>query len=706
MPRRAPSSPGSGHGGNNGIIVVKKKAFLAALFVILAVALPAAPPDRPNLPERYQKWLDEEVVYIITPVERDVFLKLRTDRERDLFLDAFWKHRDPTPDTPENEFKTEHYRRIAYANQYLGRDAPFPGWKTDRGRMRILLGEPQEIQQFAGKSGIYDCETWFYQGKTDQGLPAGFYLLFFKEHGQGMSRLYSPTHDGPQALLSGYNSIQNNDLKAYQTLYDIDPSLAGIAMNLVPGESQGALGRPSMASDMLIQRIESLGSRTVVDKYARKFLEYKDVVEVEYSANYLDCDSLIKVFEAAPGLSFVHYAIEPQRLSVDQYETKMYTTLKVNGRVTTLDGRLVYQYDKDFPIDMPEARMIELSRSPFDLNDVFPLVPGDYKVSILVKNAASKEFMSIEQAVRIPHGGTGPRMAQPVLGYKVVRLGASERKVKAFRVGPYQVYCQPGRIFTVSDTLAVAFQLNGLSADLARDGQVKISFLKDDQPFRELVRKPSDYPDLPTALEEVPLTAFPPAHYKVRVSLDAGGAEAVAANEEFDVTFAPSVGRPWSSSRVLPEPGDPIYSRIIGSQLFNLGRYEEARALLEQAFAARPDSAETALGLAQAYLALDDPAKAVRVLTPFVGRPEGVSYEMLMLAGEALRKAGDFARAIEVLDRAVSHYGVNASVLKALGESYLGLGKRAEALAAFEKSLQLSPDQPEVRAKVDELKKK
>jgi Flp pilus assembly protein TadD len=77
-----------------------------------------------------------------------------------------------------------------------------------------------------------------------------------------------------------------------------------------------------------------------------------------------------------------------------------------------------------------------------------------------------------------------------------------------------------------------------------------------------------------------------------------------------------------------------------------------------------------------------------------------------LLAGEALRKAGNFARAIEVLDRAVSHYGVNASVLKALGESYLGLGKRAEALAAFEKSLQLSPDQPEVRAKVEELKKK
>jgi Flp pilus assembly protein TadD len=74
--------------------------------------------------------------------------------------------------------------------------------------------------------------------------------------------------------------------------------------------------------------------------------------------------------------------------------------------------------------------------------------------------------------------------------------------------------------------------------------------------------------------------------------------------------------------------------------------------------------------------------------------------------GEALRKAGDFARAVEVLDQAVSHYGVNASVLNAIGESYLGLGKRAEALASFEKSLQLSPEQPEVRKKVEEMRKR
>ncbi len=684
---------------------MKKSLLVPVLSLVLSAALSAAA-DRPKLPERYQKWLAEEVVYIITPTERDVFLKLGSDRERDLFIDAFWKHRDPTPETAENEFKTEHFRRIAYAKQYLGRDAPFPGWRTDRGRMYILLGEPQEIQRFPAKDGIYDCETWFYQGKTDLGLPAGFYLLFFKEHGEGTYKLYSPANDGPQALLSGYSSAQSDSLSAYKALYDIEPVLAGISMNLIPGESTGVLGRPSLASDLLIQRIETLPSRTVEERYARKFLEYKDRVEVEYSANYLDSDAIVKVFEESPGRSFVHYAIEPQRLSVDQYQDKMSTTLRVTGRVTTLDGRLVYQYDKNVQIDMPEARMKELSRSPFDLHEIFPLIPGDYKLSVLVKNEASKEFMSVEQAVRVPPGGPGLRMAQPVLGYKVVRLDAGQRKVKAFRVGPYQVFCQPGRIFAAGDTLAVVFQLAGLSEEAARDGQVRIAFSRDDRPLREVVRKLSEYPDLPTAVEEIPLADFAPAHYKVRVSFLSAGIEAVGANEEFDVTFAPSVGRPWFSSRVLPEPGDAVYLRITGAQLSNLGRFEEARAVLEQALAAKPDSPETAFELAKAYLALEDPAKAARTLAPFLERAEGVTYEMNMLAGEAFRRSGDFGRAVQVLERTISHYGVNAAVLNALGESYLGWGKRAEALAAFEKSLQLSSDQPGVRKKVEELKVK
>lgn len=687
---------------------VKKAAVCLTVLALFAFscALFAASADAPKLPERFRKWLDEDVAYIITPVEKDVFLKLQTDRERDTFIEAFWKHRDPTPDSPENEFKTEHYRRLAYANQRLGWEATIPGWKTDRGRMYILLGEPREIQRFQGKSGLCDCESWFYQGKTDLGLPAGFYLLFFREQGQGPYRLYSPLQDGPLALMTAYSGDPADYLQAAQALQNIEPTLAAIALSLVPGEDSGALGRPSMASDLLIQRIETLPSRTVRDEYARKFLEYKDLVSVEYTANYLASDSVIKIFRGPTGLYFVHYAVEPQRLSVNQYGTKFSTILRVNGRVTTLDGRLVYQYEKSVSLDMPESQMAGLSHAPFDYHDVFPLVPGTYKLSVLITNDASKEFTSVEKVIHIPPRAAAVALTQPVLGYKVTRLDPSQTKITAFRLGPYQIDCQPGRIFTASDTLAVAFQVNDLSPELARGGRIRVAFFKEGRPFREIMHRPSDFPDLPNILEEVRLADFAPAHYRVRVSVLDGGSEVASSEEEFDLTFAAAVARPWYLSRVLPAAGDPVYSLITGAQLFNLGRYEEAEVCIERAYGGMPGSPEAAKALAQVYVALGEFPKAVQVLGPFLGRPEGVPYEMYVLAGEAYRKSGDFAKAVDTLNRAVARYGVNASLLNALGESYMGLGKSAEALASFEKSLEISPNQPGVKKRVDELEKK
>ncbi|GAH08731.1 unnamed protein product, partial [marine sediment metagenome] len=98
-----------------------------------------------DLPPSYRKWLEEEVVYIITPKEKEVFLQLEGDRERDMFVDAFWKVRDPEPSTPKNEFREEHYGRINYANLWFGRGTPTQGWRTDMGRIHIILGEPNSI---------------------------------------------------------------------------------------------------------------------------------------------------------------------------------------------------------------------------------------------------------------------------------------------------------------------------------------------------------------------------------------------------------------------------------------------------------------------------------------------------------------------------------------------------------------------------------
>src|SRR6266481_2075142 len=121
----------------------------------------------------YKKWLNEDVAYIITDEERAAFKQLSNDEERDNFIEAFWQRRDPTPDTVENEFKEEHYRRIAYANERFS--SGIPGWRTDRGRIYIMWGKPDQIESHSagstynrpmteggGQTTVYGFDDWTY----------------------------------------------------------------------------------------------------------------------------------------------------------------------------------------------------------------------------------------------------------------------------------------------------------------------------------------------------------------------------------------------------------------------------------------------------------------------------------------------------------------------------------------------------------------
>ena len=112
----------------------------------------------------YQKWLDEDVVYIITSEERAQYLRLTNNKDRDQFIVQFWLRRDPTPGTPENEFKEEHYRRIAFANIHFADSVA--GWRTDRGRIYILNGPPEETEMLSpslSTGPIHATQTWHYK---------------------------------------------------------------------------------------------------------------------------------------------------------------------------------------------------------------------------------------------------------------------------------------------------------------------------------------------------------------------------------------------------------------------------------------------------------------------------------------------------------------------------------------------------------------
>ena len=121
------------------------------------------PPVESQNVSPYTKWLNEDVAYIVNDQERIVFRELRTDEERNHFIEQFWLRRDPTPGTPENEYKEEHYRRIQYANDHFG--STVPGWKTDRGRIYIVFGPPDERHEYRNGDATtpYPLDRWKYR---------------------------------------------------------------------------------------------------------------------------------------------------------------------------------------------------------------------------------------------------------------------------------------------------------------------------------------------------------------------------------------------------------------------------------------------------------------------------------------------------------------------------------------------------------------
>ncbi len=164
---------------------------------------------KPELNKAYKDWLEKDVAYIITDEERKAFKKLQTDDERERFIEEFWRRRDPDPDTDENEYREEYYERIAYANEHFA--SGIPGWKTDRGRIYIMWGKPDETESHpsggaynresyegGGSTSTYPFERWFYRYLA--GVGSGIEIEFVDPTGSGEYRI-ARNPDEKDALL-------------------------------------------------------------------------------------------------------------------------------------------------------------------------------------------------------------------------------------------------------------------------------------------------------------------------------------------------------------------------------------------------------------------------------------------------------------------------------------------------------------------------
>ena len=670
------------------ILAVVVPVFVCGLFLIAS-----------GLPERYRKWLEEEVAYIITAKEKEVFLKLQTDRERDVFIESFWKQRDPSPGTPGNEFREEHYRRLNYANQYFGRGTGKPGWKTDQGRIYIILGPPNNIETYENIMGVYPAQVWFYYGDPNQGLPPGFNLIFFKKEGTGEYILYSPSDHGPQALVADYMYDARDARDAYERLYQLSPQLAQQSLSLIPGEKVEP-GVINLVSNRLLATIMSLPQKKVEDAYAEAWFRHKDMIEVEYSTNYIQTDYDLWVVCSQDGHYLIHYAVEPAKISVEQDSNQYLVKFDLNGRISDDRGQTVFQFEKSLPLNLSREELAEMGKRAISLQDVFPLIPGSYTFDLLIKNPLSREFSSVTRKLYLPAEIKNPEISQILLAYGT--LDNREGKgIAPYQIGSTQLLTRCRKSYPNTDSLVACLQIAGLSQEAKKKAILKMTLTTDSQVVYSQEIGPDNILIGSYYLVTIPLSSFRPGYYNLIADLIIDGQLQDSRQAMLEISPLNSIPAPILISRANLTESE--LSLLTGIQYLNTGDLQKALQLLSRAYDLQPGE-RSVLAYGQALFRSGEFKRVVELLKPY-DRPEAPA-ELLSLLGRSFHSLNQSEEAINYYEKYLNRFGVNLEILNYLGSCYYQLGDKERALNLWERSLDLDPNQKRLKELVDSLKKK
>jgi tetratricopeptide (TPR) repeat protein len=481
---------------------------------------------------------------------------------------------------------------------------------------------------------------------------------------------------------------------------DVDPAIADASLSFLPEESGGRIISPSIASEVLVTaKIPAIPRETVKDTYAEKLLAYKDIIEVDYTANYIENEAYAAVLIDKSGIAFVHYLIEPSKLTFLQVGDRYRANLEVNGQVTDAEGNTVYQYDRSIPIDFSREQVDAVRTKLFSFQDIFPLVAGNYKFNVLLKNTISKQFTSFERNITVPRI-SAPRLGRLILANKVVRNSAYRGQNKPFLVGNTQIVPSPRNDFSSQDNLYVYFQLLGLSEDLMGRGNLQFAIFKDKEKVSSLTMPLSEYPDKANILQEFSLANLAPSYYVMKVSLlDESQKEVLSEEANFVLSHLAALPRPWVLSIPLPPSADPVFANILGNQFLHLNDRATAKRLLAEAHHKNPARSQYALDYCRVLLADGDYQEVKTVAAPFLQTEQ--KYDFLISLGQACQGLGELAEAVAHYKDYLAYYGANINVLNAIGDCYVQLGNPEEARVAWEKSLEVSSDQKDIRTKLE-----
>jgi GWxTD domain-containing protein len=498
----------------------------------------------------YKKWLQEEVVWIISRKERDRFLALKTEAEKEAFIQEFWDRRDPTPSTPRNEYKEEHYRRFEYALEKFQEGVP--GWRTDRGRVYIIHGPPDREYFISSQARLSlgpmsDSQSrmpntiiWSYHGNPNGKYYRGELNLIFQpsagptkqnfaldesataqQRAEDMARLFGPAAD--PIWLEG-------DMR-YRLVAAGPPSLVNTRGAEMPttGIAEAAKYVADMfrsPGDVLEEALEKQDRLQQTKRQMREAvttrLSFGDLPLAVSSRSFIQSggDYLIQVQVGLPNATLAANIPEPK----EDAET---SRLDIYCALVDLNNHVVDEF-----VDSVNVSRRMLSSLPADelhyLN-VFSAPAGSYTLKAAVRTSDNKRLGIKEQPVNAgPADRSAISLSEVLMASRIQASDVQGQYPSRARptLGEARLLPHPAKRFLTSDSLVLSFQVYLPAGEELKDIDLSVSirFLKDGAIVNRLEPRKIDDPQstLPGVVNyatAVPLSGFVPGEYILQVQV-------------------------------------------------------------------------------------------------------------------------------------------------------------------------------------------
>jgi len=420
-----------------------------------------------ELDSAYRQWLTEDVTYIISPEERNAFLQLDTNEEREQFIEQFWLRRSSNPDLPDNDFKEEHYRRIAYANEHFA--SGIPGWKTDRGRMYIMWGPPDEIESHptggtydrpmeegGGSTTTYPWETWRW--RYLEGIGENIILEFVDPSGSGE---YHMTMDPGEkdallhvpgaglSLMEEMGMASKTDRFTRSDGMTTPRSMGGDPASMNEFTRLELFAKVNKPPEVKFKDLEAVVTSRIV----------RDQVHFNWRADYLKVTNdtvLVPVTVQLPN----------SQLSFQAKDGIHSAALNIFGRVTTLTGRVVQTFEDSVSRDFPDSLFQQSLKLQSIYQKAVPLRPGLYRLDLVIKDVQSGNVGVVNSRLAVPRYEDDKLEASSlILADQIEHVPAKQIGSGQFVLGSSKVRPRLEADFTTADKLGIYMQIYNLKPD-------------------------------------------------------------------------------------------------------------------------------------------------------------------------------------------------------------------------------------------------